>query len=129
MKERMIVKSTAVAIAAVVVLAAVPALAQESDTSTTDSQAQLAERLDQACDRVPDLTTRVENVIDRMNGDADTVGSLLWIDERIDAARDNGRDDLADFLETRKGIRSERLDVLELRLDSLAEAAQICADR
>lgn len=129
MRRRAMARSTTVMIATLMALTAVPAFAQESDTSTTDDQAQLEERLDQACARVPDLTTRVENVIDRINGDADTVGSLLWIGERIDAARDNGRDDLADFLENRQEIRRERVDLLELRLDALAEAAQMCADR
>lgn len=77
----------------------------------------------------PESHYRVENVLARINGDADTVGSIAWLETKADAAREHGRDDLAEFIENRIAVRTARIDVLEIRLDNLAEAAAACEAR
>jgi hypothetical protein len=119
-------------------LLAVPALAQDvgaqdrglQDTVTTSqTRQQLQERIDHACERVPELTDRVQNALDRIQGDASTPGSLLWLQDKIQTATDHGRDELAAWFQSRYDIRTERIDVLELRLEWLTHAAETCAGR
>ena len=116
----------AVLAATALTVATVPALAQ--DQSPTETK-RLEERLDVICGRVPRLTERVENALARIQGGADTRGSILWLEEKAVDARRRGYDDLASYLESRIAIRTERIDVLQLRLEWLAEVAEICADR
>jgi hypothetical protein len=105
------------------VLGATPALA------ATARPEQRQERLDLACARVPNLTARVESVLARIQGDAVTVGSIAWLESRAAEARANGRDGLAELIENRIAVRTERIDVLVIRLDNLAEAAAACEAR
>lgn len=108
---------------AVVTLAG-PAAAQETTEPTEDRTA----RIELACNRIPNLTERTENVLERINGDADTRGSLLWLDTKIAAANERGRDDLATVLENRRAVRESVVPVLEGRLERLDELAIRCAD-
>ncbi|HUP17163.1 MAG TPA: hypothetical protein VM848_14075 [Acidimicrobiia bacterium] len=121
MSVKRIVISTG--LAALLVFSATPAMA------TTATPEQRQERLDRACARVPNLTARVESVLVRIQGDADTVGSIAWLENRADEARANGRDGLAELIENRIAFRTERIDVLVVRLDNLAEAAAACDAR
>lgn len=113
----------AVGLTTILLLSATPAMAASTGPE------QRRERLDLACARVPNLTTRVENVLARINDDADTVGSIAWLETKADAAREHGRDELAEFIENRIAVRTARIDVLEIRLDNLAEAAAACEAR
>jgi hypothetical protein len=72
-------------LAALMILGATPALAAIAQPE------QRQERLDLACARVPTLTARVESVLARIQGDADTVGSIAWLENRAAEARANGR--------------------------------------
>lgn len=110
-------------LAATLLISATPALAQSTDTG------HLEERLDLACARVPNLTARVERVLARIQAGADSPGSIAWLQVKADEAREAGRDQLAELLVNRIAVRIERIDVLEIRLDNLAEAAAACADR
>jgi hypothetical protein len=121
MSVRRILISTG--LAALMVLSATPAFA-----ATTQSE-QRQERLDLACARVPNLTARVEAVLARIQGDADTVGSIAWLESKAAEARENGREQLAGLIENRIAVRTERIDVLVIRLDNLAEAAAACEAR
>jgi hypothetical protein len=116
-------------LAAVMVLGATPALAAPPALPETLGPEQRQERLDLACDRVPNLTARVENILARIQGDADTVGSIAWLENRAAEARANGRDGLAELIENRIAVKTERIDVLVIRLDNLAEAAAACEAR
>lgn len=115
--------AAAAGLATALLLAAAPAMAADTGPE------HIEERLDRACARVPDLTTRVENALERINGDAETRGSIAWLEAKAAEARENGRDQLADLIEIRIDIRTERIDVLELRLDFLAVAAEVCEAR
>lgn len=127
MSVKRIVISTG--LAALMVLGAAPAMAATPELPNPMGPEQRQERLDRACARVPDLTARVESVLARIQGDADTVGSLAWLENKADEARANGRDGLAELIENRIAVRTERIDVLVVRLDNLAEAAAACDAR
>lgn len=115
--------AAAAGLATALLLAAVPAMAADTRPEHVE------ERLDRACARVPDLTTRLENALERINGDAETRGSIAWLEAKAAEAGENGREQLADLIEIRIEIRTERIDVLELRLDFLAVAAEACEAR
>ena len=102
---------------------------EPTEQTTVHDQAHFEERIDWLCARVPLATDRVERALDRINGDADERGSILWLHDRADRARAAGRDDLAHLIEGRIDIRVERIDVLEARLDWLSEAEQMCNNR
>ena len=121
MSVRRILMSTG--LTALMVLSATPALA------ATAAPEQRQERLAVACARVPHLQARVEGILARIQGDADTIGSIAWLESKAAEARDNGREQLAGFIENRIAVRTERIDVLEVRLDNLAEAAAACEAR
>ena len=116
-------------LAALMVLGAAPAMAATPASPDTLAPEQRQERLDLACARVPNLTARVESVLARIRGDADTVGSIAWLENRAEEARASGRDGLAELIENRIAVRTERIDVLVIRLDNLAEAAAACDAR
>jgi hypothetical protein len=116
-------------LAAVMILGATPALAATPALPETVGPEQRQERLDLACARVPNLTARVESILARIQGDADTVGSIAWLENRAAEARANGRDGLAELIENRIAVKTERIDVLVIRLDNLAEAAAACEAR
>ncbi|MEX1124590.1 MAG: hypothetical protein WD895_02235 [Acidimicrobiia bacterium] len=113
----------AVGLITILLLSATPAMAASTES---DHRRQ---RLELACARVPNITIRVEKVLARINGDADTIGSIAWLETKADDARENGRDKLAEFIENRIAVRTERIDVLKNRLDNLAEAAAACEAR
>ena len=58
-------------------------------------------------ERVPALLGRIDRIEARLDGDADTAGSTAWLQERLDEARANGRDVLAERLERRLDRRPE----------------------
>lgn len=62
------------------------------------------------CDqRIPRLLDRITRTSERINGDATTVGSVEFIKERADQAREQGRDADARRLEERADRRSGRV--------------------
>lgn len=86
-------------------------------------------RLDVVCARVPNLTTRTQNLLDRLPGDADQRGSIAWVRERADRAREAGREELATALDNRANLLAAKLDILPQRLELLASLADRCAQR
>ncbi|MEL6984222.1 MAG: hypothetical protein AAFO29_17480, partial [Actinomycetota bacterium] len=80
------------------------------------------------CLRIPNLLIRTDNVIERINGDADTRGSLLWLDTQIERAEENGREQLAEVLTNRRAVREASVPVFELRRDELNDLAERCRD-
>ncbi len=98
-------------------------------TTTDDGAPATAEpppRVIRACKRIPNLTIRTENVLARIQADADTIGSLLWLDGRIARADEAGRDGLAEVLRNRRGVREANIAVFEQRLDTLENLAERC---
>jgi hypothetical protein len=108
-----------------IVVMAVPATAwAQADTPSADEE--LRERIELLCARVPKVQERVQLAIDTITGDADTVGSNAWLEETAAIADEAGRTNLAENLRSRIEIRNQRLDVLELRLERLANFQARC---
>ncbi|MEM9561495.1 MAG: hypothetical protein AAGA93_02690 [Actinomycetota bacterium] len=99
-----------------------------AQTTEEPSGTDIPVRVERACQRIPNLVIRTDNVIERIGGDADTRGSLLWLDDRITRAADNGRTELVEVLENRRAVREASLDVFEQRRGELDDLAQRCAD-
>lgn len=99
-----------------------------AQAETTQPEQEIQERAERACARIPNLTTRTDNVIERLNGDATTRGSLLWLDERIKQAGDNGRHQLVEVLENRRDVRTKSLAVFEARQNQLTDLADRCVE-
>lgn len=87
------------------------------------------ERIDVLCARVPNLTTRTQNLLDRLPGDADQRGSIAWVRARADRAREAGADELAAVLDNRANLLAEKLDIMPEQQELLDRAAEWCADR
>lgn len=114
-------------IAAACLVLAVPGVAGAEQTpppATDDSRPYL----ELACARIPNLQRRTANLLERLPADEDTRGSIAWVQARADEARADGREELADALDDRATVLTEKLDVLPLRQERLAELEQHCAD-
>jgi hypothetical protein len=94
-----------------------------ADTPTTR---ELPPRYQRACLRIPNLQHRTDNVIARLNGDASTRGSLLWLQAQIDDATAKGRTQLATVLENRLKVRTQTLQVVTNRQERLTKLAELC---
>ena len=101
----------------------VPTAAHAASTPTTN---ELPVRLERACLRIPNLELRTQNLINRLNGDASTRGSLLWLQAQIDDATAKGRTQLAEVLTNRLAVRTQTVKVLEQRLERLEKLAERC---
>jgi hypothetical protein len=102
----------------------VPNVAQAA--TTTPETRELPARYQRACLRIPNLEIRTQNMIDRLNGDASTRGSLLWLQAQIDDATAKGRTQLATVLENRLKVRTQTLEVLTNRQERLTKLAELC---
>ena len=116
---------SAVVLSAGVALVA-PTAAQAASTPSTPSTNELPLRLQRACLRIPNLEIRTQRLIDSLNGDASTRGSLLWLQAQIDDATAKGRAQLAEVLTNRLAVRTQSVRVLEQRLERLEKLAERC---
>jgi hypothetical protein len=114
--------ATAAAAAAILV---VPSAAHAAAPAQDD----LPVRFERACLRIPNLELRTANLIERLNGDASTRGSLAWLQVQIDEATAKGRTQLVTVLENRLAVRTLSLDVLVQRQRALADLKAICIDK
>ena len=110
----------------------VPSVASAATTTTpstpapADAPKELPARYQRACLRIPNLQIRITNFIDRLNGDATTRGSLLWLQAQIDNAKSKGRTQLATVLENRLKVRQQTLVVLNQRQERLTKLLELC---
>ncbi len=105
--------------------------ATSAPESTTTSEAtttanQRERRLELLCARVPNAISRIENLQERLAGDATTRGSLLWLEAKAEQARDAGREELATALENRVEVRTELAELLPQRIEALQSAQMSC---
>ncbi|MGH8777405.1 MAG: hypothetical protein ACRDWI_20470 [Jiangellaceae bacterium] len=103
------------------------AMAGGSDDPAGNSE--WAERADRICERAPNVQDRVGNLLERIHGGDDVRGSIAWLTARAEQAREEGHENVANFLEHRATIRAERVDVLIARQDALGDAAAWCSER
>jgi hypothetical protein len=101
----------------------------QASASTTPAPDELGSRLERACLRIPNIETRTNNVIARLQGDATVRGSLAWLRAQIERAEARGRTDLVEVLTNRLAVREQTLVVLQLRLDGLPALEAFCIER
>ena len=116
---------TGIAILLLSVGALVPAGASNASASDGD----LAERLRVACLRIPDVQTRVTNVIARLEGPVDVKGSLAWFDAHIAQATAANHPRIAQALQSRRDILAIKLELLHHRQDRLAKGTDYCRSK
>src|SRR4051812_6536844 len=110
----------------------VPSAASAAPASTAPASTappapgELPARYQRACLRIPNIEVRTTNFITRLNGDASTRGSLLWLQAQIDSAKAKGRTQLATVLENRLKVRQQTLVVLTQRQDRLTKLIEKC---
>jgi hypothetical protein len=104
----------------------VPTVASAASTTTDTAARELPARYQRACLRIPNLQLRTTNLITRLNADATTRGSLLWLQAQIDDATAKGRTQLATVLQNRLKVRTETLQVLTNRQERLTKLADMC---
>lgn len=85
-------------------------------------------RLDRMCHRVPRIERRTEQMLERINGDETTRGSLVWLDARSAQARESGHPDLASVIDSHRAIRAAAVPLLEVRQTEMAKIRDICID-
>ena len=120
---RRTVKSTLMIGAAVLTAGAAFVVPTAAQAATTPA---LPARYERACLRIPNLQKRTNNVIDRLNGDASTKGSLAWLQAMIDDATAKNRTQLATVLKNRLAVRTQTLKVLTQRQQRLAALVEKC---
>lgn len=86
-------------------------------------------RLEKACARIPNLQLRATNAINRINGGADVVGSVAWLDVQIGRAEAKGMTELVTVLSNRREVRVSSIPLIERRQANLVEAAELCASK
>lgn len=107
-------------------VAAAVAFAAPVAAGTPDDD--LGPRIERLCDRVPNLQLRTANVIERLQGDADTLGSLAWLQGKITEAEARGRTELVTVLTNRLAVRTDTLAVLQQRTQGLIELDAWCTE-
>ena len=112
--------------AALVVPSVAQAATTPATTPATTNTKELPARLQRACLRIPNMENRTSNFITRLNGDASTKGSLLWLQAQIDDAKAKNRTQLATVLENRLKVRTQTLAVLTQRQTTLQKLADLC---
>jgi hypothetical protein len=118
------------ALAAVALPAAASATTPPEPTATAPTDpgaAARSARLEAACARVPNVQTRVDAAISLLQGDADTRGSLAWLNAQLGRAQSHDRTEVATVLQNRIDVRTARLALLQERATALDGIAAICA--
>ena len=119
----MIAALSAAGLAAGLALTGAPA----ASAATIPDDGVLHQRLERFCTRVPHLVERGEKVQPRLAGDADTKGSLAWLQARVDRAEEEGRRRAVQRHERRLERRTELSKKLPQRLETLRKAQTECA--
>lgn len=80
------------------------------------------------CKREPKQAARVDKLIARISGDANTKGSVAWLNAK--AAKVQPKDPaLAAIITDRAQIRQSQLATLKLRKDELSKIAAYCGSK
>lgn len=131
LKTKLMIGAAVVTAGAGLIVPAAVSAATTTATTTTASPSgtavrELPARLQRACLRIPKLETRTSKMMTRLNGDASTRGSLLWLQAQIDDATAKGRTQLATVLQNRLKVRTHTLKVLTNRHERLTKLAELC---
>ncbi|GAB2975645.1 hypothetical protein LWP59_31925 [Amycolatopsis acidiphila] len=108
---------------AAVLAVSVPVASAQTPEPTTPGYGQVTlspEESQYLCaDLLPRLADRTAKLTTRINGDANTTGSVAWLRARADGQRAKGHPQLADQLARRADRRAGRVDDLESIQDRL----------
>lgn len=116
-------KKKALGFAVAATIVATPAVASAASTDND-----VPARLRLACARVPNLIIRTDNLTTRLEADASTMGSLAWLQARIDDATAAGRTQLVEVLQNRLAVRTAKLELLHQRSIALAHISELCTE-
>ncbi|MDJ0769940.1 MAG: hypothetical protein QNJ12_14160 [Ilumatobacter sp.] len=116
--------------AVLVAPAAVSAATASSDAPETseDEAARIQQRLERLCLRAENVQVRVQNRIERLEGDAETRGSLAWLQARVENAQRRGWEDRGTMLQNRLQIREMSLEQLRERAVHVEDILDRCAE-
>lgn len=116
----------AVVAVGVTVAFAVPAAAQTAGRAVTVEQAAAVSAADRPayCDRVDKALAKRQAVLTRLQGDANTKGSIAWLNAKAATATTAGNAELAKLYTDRAALRSQLLDPLKVITDDLAAVQQ-----
>jgi hypothetical protein len=103
---------------------AVPAAAETGGQAVTVGQAATVSQADRPayCDRIDKALPKRQAVVARLEGDANTRGSIAWLNAKAATATSAGNAELAKLYTDRAALRSKALDPLKLIVDDLAAA-------
>lgn len=102
-----------------------PTVSVDGDQVTITTDLATAQAL---CARVDTARDRLTRLLERIQGDADTAGSVAWLRARAQHASDEGRGDQSGLLTQRADRRSSWVDEIDAGIDRLDRAdANVCA--
>ncbi len=106
--------SAAAAMAAVLVFAP-PAAAETGGRAVVAGQSSVAAGQNRPayCDRIDKILPKRQAVVTRLEGDANTKGSIAWLNARAAAATSGGNAERAKLFTDRAALRSQVLDPLK----------------
>lgn len=107
---------------------AVPAALAQDDSAEADPTERIEAAIEQRCENVPANIERVEERIARLEGDAETPGSIAWLQKWSEILREYGFDEVADLAEDRIQLKRRTLDLAQQWLDHLREVLAYCDD-
>jgi hypothetical protein len=120
---------TAVAAAALLTLTTVTGAAAATGGDSTSPAGVTGARWRQACTRLPARLEKVEKLRTRLHADAQTRGSLAFLQARIGTAKAAGHTDQARLLSDRLAVRKDLDASLPDILTHLLDAKQVCDAR
>ncbi len=129
--RRHLIGLAGLALTAATLVPGAPAGAQTSSTGSATvaaTDADLHPRLERACLRIPNLELRTTNLERRLDGDASTIGSLAWLQARIDQAKAANHPQLVTVLENRLAVRKATRKVLDARQTELEHLQKRCGE-
>ncbi|MEL7156515.1 MAG: hypothetical protein AAFN30_07945 [Actinomycetota bacterium] len=85
-------------------------------------------RAERVCNRVPAVEARLDRALGRIDGDAETRGSLEWLAAKRTEAEADGRVHLVDIIDNRITSRTAARAFIVARQDEVADIAGLCAD-
>jgi hypothetical protein len=112
----------ATAMLATTIAVAVPAAAETGGQAVAVGQSAATGAADRPayCDHIDKALTKRQAAVARLSGDANTRGSIAWLNAKAATATAAGNAEMAKLYSDRAALRSQVLDPLKLVVDDLA---------
>lgn len=107
---------------AATIAVAVPAAAETGGRAVAAGQSAATGAADRPayCDHIDKALTKRQAAVARLSGDANTRGSIAWLNAKAATATAAGNAEMAKLYSDRAALRSQVLDPLKLVVDDLA---------